>query len=331
MPDNKSNSSRIQASLAQDEELARRMQYEEDLQSSHIIMATHLQSHLRPRSNARSSQRAASRRPYGMRYRENTDYIFNDVTHISRLIATSRSHIRAWEDHLIGNEPVNQDVSELMRRDLTANDYERLLQLEPVKNNGAAPEEIASLPVYYFKASPVVEEVRSQKLCDKSSSSGSGRDHSIQEVIVLDASPGPGSNTEEKVNVSKRTSSELDVAARKRQRSTCYRDCNSRDRKRVVTILDSADRREGIGSSSFEDSSVIVLDDSPSCAKSHKEGQVSDLQEKCCICIETFVQGEELMRLPCFHSFHSSCARKWLAVKATCPICNERIVAQLFY
>jgi len=44
--------------------------------------------------------------------------------------------------------------------------------------------------------------------------------------------------------------------------------------------------------------------------------------DECAICLEDFCDGEELMRLPCLHLFHSGCCRDWLRRQAKCPFCN---------
>jgi len=50
--------------------------------------------------------------------------------------------------------------------------------------------------------------------------------------------------------------------------------------------------------------------------------QVCGGGDECSICLEVFCDGEELMRLPCLHKFHSSCCRDWLRRQAKCPLCN---------
>jgi len=44
--------------------------------------------------------------------------------------------------------------------------------------------------------------------------------------------------------------------------------------------------------------------------------------DECAICLEDFCDGEELIRLPCLHRFHSSCCRNWLTRQSKCPLCN---------
>eukprot|EP00929_Paragymnodinium_shiwhaense_P062599 TRINITY_DN31252_c0_g1_i2.p1 TRINITY_DN31252_c0_g1~~TRINITY_DN31252_c0_g1_i2.p1 ORF type:complete len:208 (-),score=46.58 TRINITY_DN31252_c0_g1_i2:187-810(-) len=46
-----------------------------------------------------------------------------------------------------------------------------------------------------------------------------------------------------------------------------------------------------------------------------------DLKE-CELCLEDYVAGDELLRLPCMHLFHASCVSEWLRKSGTCPVCQ---------
>mmetsp|Transcript_17295 Transcript_17295/g.54106 ORF Transcript_17295/g.54106 Transcript_17295/m.54106 type:complete len:139 (+) Transcript_17295:1-417(+) len=44
---------------------------------------------------------------------------------------------------------------------------------------------------------------------------------------------------------------------------------------------------------------------------------------ECELCLEEYQDGEELMRLPCLHVFHSACVTPWLLSKSSCcPVCQ---------
>ncbi|CAL9080663.1 unnamed protein product [Musa acuminata var. zebrina] len=49
--------------------------------------------------------------------------------------------------------------------------------------------------------------------------------------------------------------------------------------------------------------------------------------QSCVICLEEFVNGEELWMLPrCKHLFHGVCIKPWLLVpSATCPVCRKLV------
>lgn len=45
--------------------------------------------------------------------------------------------------------------------------------------------------------------------------------------------------------------------------------------------------------------------------------------EKCCVCLSRYREGEEINILPCMHKFHKECIEKWFGVcKKNCPICR---------
>ncbi|EOD19239.1 hypothetical protein EMIHUDRAFT_60581, partial [Emiliania huxleyi CCMP1516] len=51
-------------------------------------------------------------------------------------------------------------------------------------------------------------------------------------------------------------------------------------------------------------------------------------EDLCAICLEELVVGDAAAGLPCSHSFHETCIRKWLATqrgshrRMTCPVCK---------
>jgi len=45
----------------------------------------------------------------------------------------------------------------------------------------------------------------------------------------------------------------------------------------------------------------------------------------CVICLAAYAAGDELVTLPCFHSFHAECARTWLHQRPVCPMCKGNI------
>lgn len=46
----------------------------------------------------------------------------------------------------------------------------------------------------------------------------------------------------------------------------------------------------------------------------------------CSICLESFVEGNELVNLPCGHRYHSSCLYPWLQTCGKCPYCRSSIM-----
>ncbi|XP_070812672.1 LOW QUALITY PROTEIN: E3 ubiquitin-protein ligase ARK2C-like [Pituophis catenifer annectens] len=60
-----------------------------------------------------------------------------------------------------------------------------------------------------------------------------------------------------------------------------------------------------------------------------EEGEESDTDEKCTICLSMLEDGEDVRRLPCMHLFHQVCVDQWLATSKKCPICRVDIETQL--
>ncbi|KAL4613856.1 hypothetical protein ACB092_07G011700, partial [Castanea dentata] len=54
-------------------------------------------------------------------------------------------------------------------------------------------------------------------------------------------------------------------------------------------------------------------------------GAVSRASQDCSIYLETFVEGDALIHLPCSHSFHSACLDPWLRTCGDCPYCCRTI------
>jgi transposase-like protein len=48
-------------------------------------------------------------------------------------------------------------------------------------------------------------------------------------------------------------------------------------------------------------------------------------QPSCPICSEDFILGSDVLKLPCTHFFHQTCAMPWLDMKQNCPICRNEL------
>ncbi|TKY51013.1 E3 ubiquitin-protein ligase RNF12-A [Spatholobus suberectus] len=55
-------------------------------------------------------------------------------------------------------------------------------------------------------------------------------------------------------------------------------------------------------------------------------GQESRVLQDCSICLESFTDGDQLIRLPCGHKFHSVCLDPWIRCCGDCPYCRRCIV-----
>jgi len=50
-----------------------------------------------------------------------------------------------------------------------------------------------------------------------------------------------------------------------------------------------------------------------------------DDKTNCTVCLCDYEEGEELLSLPCFHSYHSVCIKNWMNKQDFCPICRCKI------
>lgn len=55
-----------------------------------------------------------------------------------------------------------------------------------------------------------------------------------------------------------------------------------------------------------------------------KEIEEELAKRECNICIETYMEGDSVIELPCTHMFHKQCIQKWLCTeKINCPVCRR--------
>ncbi|KAL2333534.1 hypothetical protein Fmac_014747 [Flemingia macrophylla] len=51
---------------------------------------------------------------------------------------------------------------------------------------------------------------------------------------------------------------------------------------------------------------------------------IPEEKDKCAICLEDYVDGEEIGKLDlCVHKFHIQCIKQWLMENNVCPICRR--------
>ncbi|GAX80197.1 hypothetical protein CEUSTIGMA_g7635.t1 [Chlamydomonas eustigma] len=65
----------------------------------------------------------------------------------------------------------------------------------------------------------------------------------------------------------------------------------------------------------------LEMEDEPSLARRQEHG--GELSDVCAVCLNDFVEGEELRLLPCFHAFHTACVDPWLGLHGSCPVCRN--------
>ena len=57
--------------------------------------------------------------------------------------------------------------------------------------------------------------------------------------------------------------------------------------------------------------------------KNQLDKLINSNNEKCLICLEDFIENNQVLYLPCSHLFHSVCILRWLLDNNKCPICNS--------
>ncbi|XP_052192717.1 probable E3 ubiquitin-protein ligase RHY1A [Diospyros lotus] len=62
------------------------------------------------------------------------------------------------------------------------------------------------------------------------------------------------------------------------------------------------------------------------CSSSSNKGEMSRVFLECSICLENFLEGDELLCLTCGHRFHSGCLYPWVRTCGDCPYCRREIV-----
>ena len=58
------------------------------------------------------------------------------------------------------------------------------------------------------------------------------------------------------------------------------------------------------------------------------EHEAEEEAEACSICLDDFVQGEEVKTLPCLHHYHTRCVGEWLRRQGRgveCPVCKTPV------
>jgi len=366
------------ANLARDEELARRMQEEEDhiqLQSNPFMSAMAQQMASFGMGSSRPSGRTRSRRAGGGRTRHGN----REQDFVNEMMAQVFMAMSGGGGQLVFGGGEDQPGMDLMRRELTAEDYDRLLQLDPQKNEGASHDEVNTLPVFTFGAAPAASSSSSSStaiLGRKRPRSNVWMSAAGVEVVDLASSQeqdkreegegidGGGGGGEagleceqsEPITPHTHTRHVRLRGSLSGSKSSHPINLAADDGERDMASLGNGDGNgngngdgvgDGVGGSG--ERIVVLLVDTPTAkdAAAASKARGGDVQqreedgkedkqearqeeeeeeeEKCCICMAAYERGEELMRLPCFHCFHSECSRKWLVVKASCPVCNERL------
>ena len=52
---------------------------------------------------------------------------------------------------------------------------------------------------------------------------------------------------------------------------------------------------------------------------------LSDKNQECSICMDTFTDGDIIEMTECDHKFHAKCVQRWLLEKSLCPECRTSL------
>lgn len=61
--------------------------------------------------------------------------------------------------------------------------------------------------------------------------------------------------------------------------------------------------------------------------KKYSRAMMNDDETMCCICLDTFKDGDELKHPHERHFFHKTCLEEWLRASATCPLCRAELTS----
>ncbi|KAL1917574.1 uncharacterized protein VTP21DRAFT_3967 [Calcarisporiella thermophila] len=80
---------------------------------------------------------------------------------------------------------------------------------------------------------------------------------------------------------------------------------------------------------SFDNTQSVRASPTESQVQIEREERRSDESlSACVICLEDYIEGEEIRQLPCRHEYHRKCVDRWLMTKAAvCPICKFECLA----
>ena len=60
-------------------------------------------------------------------------------------------------------------------------------------------------------------------------------------------------------------------------------------------------------------------------SKINDEYLMKNENNNCAICLENYKNEDKISYLPCFHSYHSKCIKKWLKCSKKCPLCKKEV------
>lgn len=58
-----------------------------------------------------------------------------------------------------------------------------------------------------------------------------------------------------------------------------------------------------------------------------KKMKKEDVKEEndCAVCKDKFIEGDNIIEIPCKHIFHPDCIKPWLEEHCSCPVCRYKL------
>ncbi|CAI9104312.1 OLC1v1002957C1 [Oldenlandia corymbosa var. corymbosa] len=88
-----------------------------------------------------------------------------------------------------------------------------------------------------------------------------------------------------------------------------------------ILSVEKTKRPPGLTQEAVDDLQVEIFSKH---SKNGEEGMSNGLEE-CSICLESFMEGDKLIRLTCEHRFHCYCLDPWLRQCGDCPYCRKAV------
>ncbi|KAI5661177.1 hypothetical protein M9H77_20500 [Catharanthus roseus] len=89
-----------------------------------------------------------------------------------------------------------------------------------------------------------------------------------------------------------------------------------------VLTVEKHKRPPGLSQEAVKNLQVVMFSKIEKC---EEEIMSSRVFQDCSICLESFMEGEKLICLPCGHRFHYHCLDPWVRVCGDCPYCRMQI------
>ena len=119
--------------------------------------------------------------------------------------------------------------------------------------------------------------------------------------------------------------------------TNCYYPCKSPHLNRNRNRSFSSDSISSISSGLSYPTFVSIPKPSIFFIKNMKQSRVDnplEVKDICSICIESYIERDMIVTMPCGHQFHKTCIYPWLKsnidsyIKPTCPLCKSVLVVE---